>query len=50
MNKTIFLFLASPFPWFLSSSTVTAQDLAQSNQITDDGSQKIIQTTAVPNL
>jgi hypothetical protein len=34
MKKIIFLFLASPLLWFLRSSTVTAQDVAQSDQIT----------------
>jgi hypothetical protein len=34
MKKIIFLFLATPFLWFLSSSTATAQDVAQSDQIT----------------
>ena len=41
MKKTIFLFLASPFLWFLSSSTIIAQDVAQSDQITQN--QQIIQ-------
>jgi hypothetical protein len=41
MKKTIFLFLAGPFLWFLSSSTATAQDVAQSDQITQN--QQVIQ-------
>lgn len=41
MKKTIFVFLASPSFWLLSSCTATAQNVAQSDQITQD--QQIVQ-------
>jgi hypothetical protein len=49
MKKTMFIFLASPFLWFLSSRRTTAQTpVAQSDEITDDGSQQIIQGDSSP--
>jgi hypothetical protein len=41
MEKTIFVILANSFLWFLGCWTATAQDVAQSDQITQD--QQIIQ-------
>jgi hypothetical protein len=41
MKRTIFVFLASPFLWFISCWTAIAQDVAQSDQITQG--QQIIQ-------
>jgi len=41
MKKTTFVYLASPFLWFVSCWTATAQDVVQSDQITQG--QQIIQ-------
>ena len=41
MKRTTFVYLASPFLWFVSSWTATAQDVAQSDQITQG--QQIVQ-------